>query len=81
MMASQVVRKLEAQRLLDRATDTKDTRARRLRLTSDGRQLVARALTDVERVDTDYFAPLADGHQTFIEALAALIADTSGGNT
>jgi DNA-binding MarR family transcriptional regulator len=81
MMASQVLRKLEAQGRLDRAADTKDTRARRLRLTRDGRQLVARALTDVEQVDTDYFAPLADRHQTFIEALAALTADTVGGKT
>jgi DNA-binding MarR family transcriptional regulator len=81
MMASQVLRKLEAQRLLDRATDTKDTRARRLRLTPHGRQLVARALTDVERVDAEYFAPITDRHQTFIEALAALTADTSDGNT
>jgi DNA-binding MarR family transcriptional regulator len=81
MMASQVLRKLEAQRLLDRATDTKDTRARRLRLTPDGRQLVARALTDVERVDTEYFAPVTDRQQTFIDALVALTADTSDGNT
>ena len=81
MMASQVLRKLEAQRLLDRTADTKDARARQLRLTPDGRQLVARALTDVERVDTDYFAPVTDRRQTFIEALAALTADTSDGNT
>jgi DNA-binding MarR family transcriptional regulator len=80
MMTSQVLRKLEAQSLLDRATDTRDTRARRLRLTPDGRELVARALIDVERVDTDYFAPLADRQETFIEALAALSVGTLDGS-
>lgn len=79
MMASQVLRKLDERRLLDRDTDVNDTRARRLRLTPDGRQLVARALGDVERADTNYFAPLADRHQTFLEALATLTVDTPDG--
>jgi DNA-binding MarR family transcriptional regulator len=76
MMTSQVLRKLEARKLLDRAADTKDTRARRLRLTPEGRRLVAGALADVERADADYFAPVADRRQTFREALAGLAADT-----
>jgi DNA-binding MarR family transcriptional regulator len=75
MMTSQVLRKLEARRLLDRTSDTKDTRARRVHLTPDGRQLVAHALADVERADATYFAPLAGGQQTFLETLGALAAD------
>jgi DNA-binding MarR family transcriptional regulator len=74
MMTSQVLRKLEARGLLERTPDPNDTRARRLRLTPGGRELVARALADVERADTDYFAPLARRHEAFLEALAALAA-------
>jgi DNA-binding MarR family transcriptional regulator len=72
MMTSQVLRKLEARGLLDRTPDAEDTRARRLRLTPDGRELVDHALADVEKADTDYFAQLADRHEPFLEALAAL---------
>lgn len=74
MMTSQVLRKLEARGLLERARDPADTRARRLHLPPAGRDLIAGALADVERVDADYFAPLADRHGAFIEALAALAA-------
>ena len=80
MMTSQVLRKLEARGLLDRAADTKDTRARRLRITTEGRELIARALADVESADADYFAPLTDRHEAFLEALAALAADGSQPN-
>jgi DNA-binding MarR family transcriptional regulator len=76
MMTSQVLRRLEARRLVDRTSDTKDTRARRSRLTPKGRRLVANALADVERADTDYFAPIADRQQMFLAALAALAART-----
>jgi DNA-binding MarR family transcriptional regulator len=72
MMTSQVLRKLEARGLLDRTPDAEDTRARRLRLTPDGRELVDHALTDVEKADTDYFARLAHRHEPFLEALTAL---------
>jgi DNA-binding MarR family transcriptional regulator len=76
MMTSQVLRKLEARGLLDRTPDDRDTRARRVRLTAAGRKLVARALADVERADTDYFAPLAAGHETFLETLATLAVES-----
>jgi DNA-binding MarR family transcriptional regulator len=72
MMTSQVLRKLEARGLLDRTADARDTRARRLRLTPAGRELVARALADVEHADADYFAPLAGRHEAFLQALGAL---------
>jgi DNA-binding MarR family transcriptional regulator len=75
MMTSQVLRKLEARGLLDRTPDARDTRARRLQLTRAGRELVARALADVETVDADYFAPLADQHEPFVQSLAALAGE------
>jgi DNA-binding MarR family transcriptional regulator len=72
MMTSQVVRKLEGRGLLKRVPHPTDSRARRLNLTSAGRDLIARALADVEAADSDYFAPLGPRHETFLDALAAL---------
>jgi DNA-binding MarR family transcriptional regulator len=74
MMTSQVLRRLEARGLLHRAADASDTRARRLRLTPAGRELIARALADVESADAHHFAPLADQHEAFLQALATLAA-------
>jgi DNA-binding MarR family transcriptional regulator len=74
MMTSQVIRKLEARGLLQRALDPTDGRARRLRLTAAGRALVARALADVEATDEDYFAAVGERRGAFLEALAALAA-------
>jgi DNA-binding MarR family transcriptional regulator len=72
MMTSQVLRKLEARGLLERLADPSDARARRLRLTPRGRDLVAAALADVESSDSDYFAPLGSEHESFVAALSAL---------
>jgi hypothetical protein len=36
--------------------------------------LIARALVDVERADSDSLAPLTGQHETFLEALAPLAA-------
>lgn len=72
MMTSQVTRKLETRRLLERAPDPADRRARRLRLTGTGRELVARALADVEAADDECFAALGDRRGAFAEGLAAL---------
>jgi DNA-binding MarR family transcriptional regulator len=76
MMTSQVLRKLEARGLLERALDTADTRARMLALTPAGRELTARALADVETTDSDYFAALGARRDEFVEALATLGVDT-----
>jgi DNA-binding MarR family transcriptional regulator len=72
MMTSQVIRKLEARELVERAFDPADSRARHLRLTAAGRALVARALADVEATDDAYFASLGDRRPAFVEALRAL---------
>jgi DNA-binding MarR family transcriptional regulator len=72
MMTSQVTRKLEARGLLERALDPADSRARQLRLTAAGQALVARALTDVEAADDDYFAALGNGRDAFLGALGRL---------
>lgn len=72
MMTSQVLRKLQARGLLERAADPDDSRARRLQLTASGRELAARALADVEAVDARYFAALGDRVGGFTDALATL---------
>lgn len=54
-MTSQVVRRLEAKGLLDRAVDPDDSRARRLRLTAQGQRLARRAITAVEEADARFF--------------------------
>jgi DNA-binding MarR family transcriptional regulator len=78
MMTSQVLRKLEGRGLLKRVPHPTDSRARRLHLTSTGRDLIARALADVEAADSDYFAPVGRLYEPFLDALAALPAPATG---
>jgi DNA-binding MarR family transcriptional regulator len=66
-MTSQVLRSLERKRLVERAVDPADTRARRVRVTRRGGELAPRAIAAVERVDAEFFAPVASS-----EALALL---------
>jgi DNA-binding MarR family transcriptional regulator len=78
MMTSQVIRKLEARGLLERALDPTDGRARQLGLTDAGRAIVTAALADVEATDDAYFASLGDSRPTFVDALRALDAAQIG---
>jgi DNA-binding MarR family transcriptional regulator len=59
-MTSQVLGKLEGKGLLRREVDASDTRAKRLRVTPAGARLARRALEVVERVDTEFFTPVAN---------------------
>ena len=74
MMTSQVIRKLEGRGLLERTFDPGDGRARRVRLTDGGRQVVAAALADVERADIGYFGALGPERDAFVRMLATLSA-------
>ena len=58
-MTSQLVRKLEAKGLLERTPDERDSRARRLRTTAEGARLAQHAIDVVERVDAEFFQPVA----------------------
>jgi DNA-binding MarR family transcriptional regulator len=69
---SQALRKLQAEGLLQRATNPGDSRTRRLRLNAAGSRPVARALADVETSDERYFAVLGDDLHAFARALATL---------
>jgi len=72
MMTSQVTRKLETRGLLERAFDPTDSRARRLRPTAAGRDLVARALVDVEAADSEFFSALGARRDDFMQGLQTL---------
>ncbi len=80
MMTSQVLRKLEARRLVTRALDERDTRARRLALTASGARVLAGALADVEAADAGVFAALGDADRAaFVRALRTLASADGGG--
>jgi len=70
-MTSQVVRKLEAKALIERAVDPADTRARRLRATRPGVRLARRAIVAVEDVDARFFAHETDAATTVLQRLVA----------
>jgi len=59
-MTSQVLRKLEAKRLIRRDVDLADTRARRLRVTDAGAELARRAVAAVEAADAAFFRTVPD---------------------
>ncbi|MBI3229979.1 MAG: MarR family transcriptional regulator [Burkholderiales bacterium] len=73
MMTSQVLRSLEKRGLIERHPHPRDTRAKHLLLTADGRVKTAEALPKVEMVDMEYFAVLANQRKDFNQALRTLI--------
>ncbi|GAA2271747.1 MarR family transcriptional regulator [Nonomuraea roseoviolacea subsp. roseoviolacea] len=70
-MASQVLRKLEDKGLLVRETDPADSRAKLLRVTDRGRELIERAVAEVERTDAAFFAAAPD-RPALVSTLRAL---------
>jgi DNA-binding MarR family transcriptional regulator len=70
-MTSQVVRRLEAKGLIERAVDPADTRARRLRPTRDGARLARRAIVAVENVDARFFEGETDAVTPVLQRLVA----------
>jgi DNA-binding MarR family transcriptional regulator len=68
-MTSQVVRRLEANGLIERRTDAHDTRAKTLHITTKGARLARRAITAVERADAEFFGATP---ATFVRTLRRL---------
>lgn len=56
MMTSQILRVLEDRGLLNRLLDAADSRVRRVRLSSNGRRALAKAIVAVENVDRALFS-------------------------
>jgi DNA-binding MarR family transcriptional regulator len=59
MMTSQVLRRLEEKGLVERLDDQRDTRAKRVRLTSSGQALLMDAMPAVDAADAAFFAPVS----------------------
>lgn len=72
MMTSQVLRALEAKRLIRRARHPADGRARALTVTSEGAALANSANAAVEGVDRTFFKPLATERPYFTSLLQCL---------
>jgi len=72
-MTSQVLGKLEAKELIRREVDPLDTRAKRLRVTPAGAHLARQSIEVVERVDTEFFAPVTQS-AGLVKALNRLAA-------
>ncbi|MFC4908884.1 MarR family winged helix-turn-helix transcriptional regulator [Actinomadura gamaensis] len=70
-MTSQVVRRLEDKGLLVRETDAADTRAKRLRITDQGRAMAEAAIKAVESADGAFFAAAPD-QQALLASLRPL---------
>jgi len=60
MMTSQVLRTLEAKRLITREADPTDSRTRRVRVTRRGATLAQKAITVVETADAEFFQAAGD---------------------
>jgi DNA-binding MarR family transcriptional regulator len=65
-MASQVLRALEGKRLVERAVDPSDTRAKLLRVTDAGADLAPLAIAAVERADARFFKSVPFGDAVFL---------------
>ncbi len=68
-MTSQVVRRLEANGLIERRTDPHDTRAKTLHITTKGARLARRSITAVEHADAEFFGATT---ATFVRSLRRL---------
>jgi len=72
-MTSEVLRKLEARKLIVRTVDIADTRARRLRVTSSGAELASQAVEVVESADAGFFRATED-----VDALVRMLRPLAG---
>ena len=57
-MTSSVLAALERKGLIQRETDARDTRAKRVAVTERGAELAPRAIEAVERADAEFFGPV-----------------------
>jgi DNA-binding MarR family transcriptional regulator len=69
MMTSDLVRKLEERGLIHRTEHPRDSRARSIRLTAEGKRFVAEVVPVVEAVDKAFFERLGADVETFVALL------------
>lgn len=73
MMTSQVLRTLEAKKLVRRLAHPTDRRARSLAVTATGASLANKAIVIVEAVDREFFGPLNHERREFTALLNRLL--------
>lgn len=72
MTTSQVLRTLEAQKLVERDAHPDDPRAKTIAVTARGRELARKAIVVVEATDEAFFAPVAANLGEVVRLFAAL---------
>jgi DNA-binding MarR family transcriptional regulator len=75
-MTSEILRKLEDKGLIEQTTDSRDRRARSVRVTAAGARLAKQAVTVVETVDQEFFAGAPATFTSGLQALAAFAPDS-----
>jgi DNA-binding MarR family transcriptional regulator len=73
MTTSTVLRTLQAKGLLQRHEHSKDTRAKTVALTENGKRMIKQAVKTVENFDKTFFSTLGNKTQTFNEQLLTLL--------
>jgi DNA-binding MarR family transcriptional regulator len=71
-MASEVLRKLESNGLIERRSDGQDGRAKRLEVTARGTELLSKAIPVVEHADATLFGENASGLIPVLRTLAGV---------
>ncbi len=74
MMVSKVLRTLEEKAFITRQEHETDTRAKTIRLTPSGEDVLQKAIIEVENADLAFFAPLETGLALFNKNMVQLIA-------
>ncbi|WP_456315742.1 MarR family winged helix-turn-helix transcriptional regulator [Pseudomonas shirazensis] len=75
MMVSKVLRTLEQKKFITRHEHQTDTRAKTIRLTASGENVLQKALTEVENTDIAFFSILGNDLATFNSEMVKLIND------
>jgi len=73
MMVSKVLRTLAAKGFITRQEHETDTRAKAIRLTANGENILQKALIEIENADLDFFDTLATELPSFNSSMAKLI--------
>ncbi|MCX2492704.1 MarR family transcriptional regulator [Pedobacter sp. PF22-3] len=73
MMVSKVLRTLQEKGFITRQEHETDTRAKTIRLTTEGGRVLQKALIEIERADLAFFDTLKDGVSLFNKHMVQLI--------
>jgi DNA-binding MarR family transcriptional regulator len=73
MTTSTVLRTLQQKGFIQRQEHSTDTRAKKIDITKEGKEIIKKAVVTVETADKDFFALLGDTTNKFNETLVALI--------